>query len=370
MNGSVNKRTYTRAGKTWTRFVATVDDSSTGERVRESKSFALERDAKAWRDAKLAKGRLEAGREVTVAALLERWFEHITAAGREPRTLRNYRLNIDHHLIPKLGPLRLSVLAPLHVQRLVDELATSLAPQTVANIVAPLRAALNQARRWRLVSENVAELAELPRRDVAEVAPLTVEEARKFIEAAKSHRLGAILTVTVTLGLRQSEAVALTWADVDFEARTLTVRQKAYRVNDGYYVGRPKSQRSTRTIPLPSALIPVLREQRISILKEQLAGEWTDRNLVFPNRHGDYLYGSYVTRQMQGILKKAGLPVKRYHDLRHTAASAMFAMGADVKEIQEVLGHSDVRLTAQLYTHAGSETRARTAARMDAWLGS
>ena len=180
-----------------------------------------------------------------------------------------------------------------------------------------------------------------------------------MVSALKGDRLEALYTLTLTLGLRQGEALGLRWSDVDFEASTITVEATLQRYGRSYHLNEPKSRRSRRRLPLPRSLVNRLLRHRTLQLEDRLrAGSaWSTNqwDLVFLTERGRPLNGPTVTRRLQRLLVQAGLPKKRFHDLRHSAASFMLAEGVPMRVITEILGHSDASLTANVYAHVAPE---------------
>ena len=309
--------------------------------------------------------------EPTVAELLEDWFRHgVEVKDWTPATAQGYRSIIDTHLLPALGRHRLRKLTPRHVQSLLNELtARGRDPQTVKNVRAALRSALSLAMKRELVSRNVATLTDAPRVERSEITPLNPDEARTFLAAVSGHRLSPLFTVATALGLRQSEVVGLAWNAVDLDGLYLEVRQRTYRKGGEWHTGRTKSGRA-RTIPFPVEIATVLRQQRTAQLEDRLrAGSaWEDSGLVFTNTTGGALYGPYVTRTMQRLMREAGLQRKRFHDLRHTAATLMLVMGVPLETIQETLGHASFRTTKDIYAHVLPSMQREAADKMGAFL--
>lgn len=363
----VRKRTYERAGKKWTRFVAVVMTPS-GRRER---SFRLEREAKAWesRQRAMIEDRSSTGaRTPRLADHLDLWLEQGTNRARDPwavSTRVDYESAVRVHLKPKLGHIRLEDLTVGHVEAMLQTI-----PGNRARIVrAVLSGALTMAVKHRQLSYNVAQLAELKVKEKPPIKPLTSTEAKAFLAAVSRHRLSALFAVTTALALRQSEAIGLRWQDVDLDARMLRIEQRTHYKAGAFHTGQPKSPKSRRTIHFPEEIADILREHKTRTLREQLgAKQWTDHGLVFPNTSGGPLYGDYVTRTMQRIMKEAGLEPRRFHDLRHTGASILHALGVDLKTIQAVLGHADYRLTADTYTHAEDTVLKDAASKMGTFL--
>ena len=235
------------------------------------------------------------------------------------------------------------------------KLEDGLTPLTIRNHLAVLRSALSQALNRGLVQRNVASLVTPPRDRKQEVQPLSPEEARAFLDAVKGNRLEALYGLALGLGLRQGEALGLTWDDIDLESGTLSVRHTLQRYDRAYHLDEPKASRSRRTIALPRPLVKALRGHRTRQVEERLrAGQgWEgDRwSLIFTTMAGKPLSSAVVTHGFQETLAAAGLPRQKFHDLRHAAASFMLVQGVALRVVMEVLGHSDIAVTANTYSH-------------------
>ena len=233
-----------------------------------------------------------------------------------------------------------------------------LSPRTIRNHLAVLRRALNQALRWGEVQRNVASLVTPPRTSDDEVQPLTPDEARILLDALKGDRLEALYCVALALGLRQGEVLGLAWEDVDLEDGTLRVRHTLQRYGGAYHLDEPKTSKSRRTMPIAPPLVEMLRSHRTRQIEEQLrAGPvWAENpwNLIFTTEAGRPLSNAVVTHRFQAILADAGLPRQRFHDMRHAAASFMLAQDVPLRTAMEILGHSDIATTANVYSHVGS----------------
>jgi integrase len=278
------------------------------------------------------------------------------------------------HLAPELGRTPLVKLTPEAVQRYMNrKQEAGLSARTVQYHHAVLRRALNQAERWGLVPRNVARLASPPRVQRPEVRPLTAEQARTFLAATKGDRLAPLYALALGLGLRQGELLGVTWDDVDLEVGTLAVRRTLQRYGGAYHLDEPKTERSRRTIPLPAGLTGVLRAHRARQLEERLrAGpEWEGDawRLVFATERGEPLSPCQLTRRFQAALRAAGLPRQRFHDMRHAAASFMLSQGVPLRVAMEVLGHSQIAVTANTYSHVMPEIQRDAMERVGILLG-
>jgi len=286
-------------------------------------------------------------------------------------TYASYAAEIRLHIGPALGRFALSKLGPHEVQRYLNrELASGLSARTVQYHHAILRSALTQAVKWGLVPRNVAQLVESPRVRREEVRPLTPEEARHFLTAMRGDRLEALYTVALAIGLRRGEAVALRWDDVDLEAATVRVRRGLRRIEGKLQFLEVKSEHSRRTISLPRVVLATLRTHRVRQMEERLeAGDtWRDHGLVFPSRVGTPLEPRNVNRSFHRALKRAGLPPRRFHDTRHTCASLLLAQGVHPRVVMEILGHSRISVTMDIYSHVMPALQEEAADRMDTLL--
>jgi integrase len=308
------------------------------------------------------------GDRLTVGRYLDEWL-----AARKPRlggrTYQSYEETCRLHLKSALGKKALTKLTPSDVQRLVNsKLETGLSPVRAGYIRVVLRAALSQALKWGLVTRNVAALAESPRVPRKQVDPFTPEEAKVFLESAKGDRLYALYTVALAIGLRRAEALGLRWEDIDFKSGTLRVRRTLQRLNREYRLVEAKSERSHRTVALPTFAIAALRDHRTRQLEERLAAgsEWQDWGLAFTTATGGPLDGSWTTRHFQRLIAEAGLPRQRFHDLRHGAASLLLAQGVHPRTVMELLGHSRISITMDLYSHVTARLQREAANKMDA----
>jgi integrase len=205
------------------------------------------------------------------------------------------------------------------------------------------------------VARNVATLVDPPVVRRPEVAlPLSAQEVKRVMATAQEHRNAARWTVAMAVGLRQSEALALCWADVDLEHATLTVRRGVHRVRgQGLVYEEPKADRSRRTVALPAPLVEALRAHRAAQLEERLAAgaEWVDLDLVFAQRNGKGIERKCDWRAWKALLRKAGVRDIRVHDGRHTAATLLLSEGVHPRVVMEVLGHAQMRTTTDTYSH-------------------
>jgi integrase len=307
----------------------------------------------------------------TVEQFLNYWLRESVKPRLRPLTYAGYLVNVQKHLVPTIGTIRLDQLTPRHVQEMMNQrLAAGLSPKSVAYIHQVLRTALALAVRWEYVERNVAGLVDRPKRVRNEIHPLAPDEARKFLETIRGHRLEALFSVALALGLRQGEALGLRWQDIDLVASTLTVSHQLQRVDGRLTLVEPKSDRSRRMLVMPPTIVARFVEHGKRQVAEKLwAGPtWTDSGLVFTNRTGGPTPARGVIEQFHQELAKAGLRRHRFHDLRHSCATLLLVQGVSPRVVMEILGHSEIGLTMNTYSHVVPELQRDAAARMESVL--
>jgi integrase len=302
---------------------------------------------------------------LTVQSHLKSWLVEKKGKVR-PETWRRYDEIVRFHIVPAVGAVRLNKLEVQDIQLLHQALAHRVSGTTAHHVHSVLRAALQDALRWGLVSRNVAALISAPRRTTGEMKFLTASDARCLLEAAAGEPLEALFVLAITAGLREGELQALRWKDVDVERRSLRVTATLITVKNGAPVlGEPKTQKSRRWVYLSELATEALNKHRSrqETLRDSAGAAWREQGLVFTNDLGQPLWRSQVWRAFSILLKKASLGQVRFHDLRHTAASLLLAEGTPVKVVSELLGHSDVKTTLAIYAHVipGMQEQAATA---------
>jgi len=329
----------------------------------------------------------------TVGTFLTRWLETIKR-DVAPATYVSYEAIVRLHLAPALGKIPLAKLEAHHIQQLKQDKLDAIretgpgvckpvegqpapAPRrlsgsTVRYCLVVLRMALDQACKLDLVPRNVAALVDFPKVEHAEIEPYSPEQAQRLIEAAKAHRLGALFSVALAVGLRKGEALALKWSAIDFERGTLAVRLALQRVKmpgekKGQLVLKEPKRSSRRTINLPQVCISALLQHRTRQKQEHcLAGSrWKEADYVFTTGIGTPLEPRNLERAYRQVLATAGLHHVRIHDLRHTAATLLLTQGVHPRAVMELLGHSQIAITMNTYSHVVPALRKETANQME-----
>jgi integrase len=291
----------------------------------------------------------------SVREYLERWLNDSVKHRVKVTTFESYSTEIHRHVVPTLGRLKLNKLTAMHLQNLYSTKQNDgLSPRTVDYLHGLIKQALKQAHRWGLVAQNVAEAVDPPRQQRKEMKCLSHEQARRLLKSVRGDRLEALYVLAVTAGLRQGELLGLKWEDVDFEAKTLSVRRTLSAAKEGPIFTTPKSAKSRRRLTLTESAVEALKghRERQSEEKVMVGGTWRDQDLVFCSVVGTPMSRHNLhNRSFKPLLKRAGLPNIRFHDLRHTCATLLLKKGTHPKIVQELLGHATVFITLDTYSH-------------------
>lgn len=391
--------TYQLGDGRW-RAALVVGWTGDGKPIRRTRMAATARDART----KLDELRKEADLGVTTTKTpttgewLVHWLDTIAAPKVRPSTLEGYTTTVHVWAIPSFGRVPLDKLQPEHLERLYAHmLDEGRAPATAALTHRTLSRALQVAAERGRVKRNVAKLVQPPSGDGREIAPLTRDEARAVLDTAKGLHNATRWTVALAVGLRQGEALGLSWDDIDFTAGTLTVRHQLQRIpkGEGLHLVPPKSKAGRRTLSIPPELIDALRqhlaEQRLIRVQEGPQWEgWTTRTpwprgperkvpLVFAQRNGRPVDPRADHRAWQALLTAADVGVtrtiaedgkvtvvveRRLHDARHTTATLLLEQGIPARVVMELLGQSQISLTLGTYSHITKRLTDEAAAAM------
>jgi integrase len=357
--GSIRRR-----GATWT---VTVDVGQVqGKRKQLTKGgFTTKREAQAWRDeqaVRLAKGEYVAPSRLTYGAFLDTWLAGIRNTIR-PATFESYERMLRIHVVPRLGHIPLQGLGPERLNALYSELLQGgrLSPRSVQYVHVIIHRSLRDAVRWGKVTRNVSDMADPPKgKSNRNMATWTGKELFAFLGQLQGDTLHAPILLAATTGMRRGEVLGLRWSDVDLDQGRVTVRQTMTAIRDvdtGRHVivtGEPKTAKSRRSVPLPAQTVAALRAHRkVQAQQRLMAGPgWTDHGLVFGEPNGQPIHPDRFRERFEYRVAKSKLPRIRFHDLRHTYATLALQAGVHAKVVSEILGHSSIGITLDVYSHA------------------
>ena len=298
----------------------------------------------------------------TVGGWLEVWMENYAKIKLRPSTYKTSQGFLKNHVRPQIGSIPLADLTSLDLQRFykhlldggrVDRIEAKkkpkgLAPKTVRNIHQMIGSAYNLAMEQNLVSKNPTQGCALPKVEHKEMKTLTADQLSAFFQEAKDSGVYELYYLDLATGLRRGELLGLKWTDVDFQHGALKIQRAISRQNGKVVEAPLKTKNAYRTLPLSADAIDVLAQQR----RKTGNSEW-----VFPSPTGGPMSPDSVLHMLHRVLKRAGLPKVRFHDLRHTFATLALKSGVDVKTLSGALGHYSAGFTLNTYTHATAQMK-------------
>ncbi|MGP3636856.1 tyrosine-type recombinase/integrase [Streptomyces sp. 24-1644] len=308
-------------------------------------------------------------RSAKLSEWLPYWLDNVVKPRRKLSTYDKYEAHVRLYLAPMVGGKRLESLGVADVRRFLVQLENKTTAATAKESHRVLRTALTAACREELITRNVASLVEPPRAKSRELSPWSLDETLSFLAAARKDPLYAAFVLAITMGLRRGELVGLRWTDVDLDNRVLYVRQQTQRRRGVLYDDDPKGRRR-RAVPLPAMCIAPLRWHRMrQVAAKARAGEsWQEGGHVFVTRTGRPVEPRNVYRSFTRVAESAGLRVIRLHDARHGCATILTAAGVAPRVVMEILGHSQISITMDVYTHVVQDTQREAISHMDRLL--
>jgi integrase len=353
-----------RGKESWQITVELGRDPTTGRRLRRTHTIrGIKREAEQRRAAllhTLATGSYVEPSKQTVGAYLGRWLRDYARTGVAPATFDRYEEIVRLHLNPTLGAVPLTRLRPGHILAALEHWrkpaevgGRALAPRTVLHHYRVLHEALQQAVRWQLLAINPVAAVSPPRADRPEMRALDRHQAARLLAALNGSEFESMTITALYTGARLGELRGLRWQDIDLARGSLSVQQTARTIKGGIAFGVPKTHRSRRSVALPMAVIDSLQARRKVQLEDRLraGAAWQEGALVFTDALGRPASEHRLRHTFQRALTIAGLPRIRFHDLRHTMATLMLSQGEHPKVVSERLGHVNVNITLDTYSH-------------------
>jgi integrase len=343
---------------------------------KKQRYFQTQKEANAARRKMLhekEQGTLPVGPQQTLKTYLDQWLEQVHKPTIRIGSYNAYRIMLDKHIIPALGHIPLQRLNPQQLQAFyASKLNEGLSLRRVRGLHSVLHSALAIAMKWNLVGRNVCDLVSPPVPKRHEIQPLTLEQAQRLLQAAREHKLETLLTLALATGMRRGELLGLRWQDVDFEAGCLHVRRSVGRTGRyGLIESEPKTERSRRTIVLPAFVLAALKQhqQHQRAMRADAGNKWQEHDIVFCGRNGTYFDLTSLDYHFKKLLKSAELPNIRFHDLRHSAATILLGRGVHPKVVQELLGHSTISMTLDIYSHVLPSIQQEAMSKLDDLFG-
>ena len=370
--GNIRKR---KDGRWEGRYTA-GHDSETGKAIYKNVLGKTQAEVKAKLKAAIQEAQtldLSKTGKYTVGEWMEVWFEDYAKLKVRPSSHQTYRGYIDNHIRPNIGDIPLEKLTSLDLQKLYKKLLTKgrvdrleargqpkgLSAKTVRNIHQILSSALKLAQEQRIILANPAERCALPKVEHREMKTLPVEQLQSFLREARESGVFELYYLELATGLRRGELLGLKWEDIDLQKGDLRVRRQISRINGEVMEAPLKTKNAYRTLPLAEDTIDVLKEQREKVG----SSPW-----VFPSPNGGPISPDSVLHMLHRVLKRAGLPRVRFHDLRHTFATLALQNGVDIKTVSGMLGHFSAGFTLDTYAHVTGAAQRQAAGKMAAVL--
>ncbi|MBA3824136.1 MAG: site-specific integrase [Ktedonobacterales bacterium] len=306
----------------------------------------------------------------TVAQYFEHWLEMIRHRVKDTGYM-TYKRNLNKHILPELGNIVLSKLTVQQIQRLYNKkIEDGLAPASVHNIHTIIHAGLDYAVRLSLLQRNISDLVQKPRHQRTRFVTLKEDQVQIFLETVRLHRLAALYLLALATGMREGELLGLCWEDVDFPTEIVEVK-RSLQFSLGKFkriLGEPKTSNAVRRIALPATVLVALkRHKQLQDEEKRISGELWDGpyDLVFTNTIGRPIHNTWLIRDFHSLLASCGLPQIRFHDLRHTAATLLLRRGVNPKIVSEMLGHANIAITLDVYSHVTPDMQESAAKIMD-----
>ncbi len=372
---SKNNGLYKR-GNTWS-YVVNVPDPITGKKKQMWRGgFASEEEAKQAREnikAEIQLGIHKEPSKLTVEEYLLDWFENIHKPTIKPSTARGYEVNIRNHIIPYIGKKKLAELNRNDLTKLYNLLQQSgnvkskvkgqkpgLSPTTIKYVHNVLSKSLKEAVLSGLIDKNPCDGVKLPKRQKYKAGVLNQDQIFKLLDAGKSTEIYLPLLFGLVLGLRRGEAMGLRFSDFDFEKGTVHIQKQITVVKSSkesktgeteYGFSSLKTAESDRVLYVPQHVLQAVKEQQqqCRINRMQHGKEYTNLDLVCCNEKGGFYNPNTMYTKYKNLLAQLGLPSIRFHDLRHSYATAMIESHVPLKTVSHMLGHKDIGITANIY---------------------
>jgi integrase len=352
-NGSV----YQNKQGIWVAALPVGYDVETGNLRRKTWTAPTQKEVQAKLDA--GRHQRDSGMPVllprqTVEQWCERWLEKVRTS-RKHGTHQVYSWAVHEHIVPTIGRMQINQVTSEHIKRVIDRAERrGLLSSTRNNLLMATRNAFEAAVSEEIIQRNVAKQVAAPRIEQAERRLLTPAEVNHFLTTARGHRIEALWHFYARRGLRLGEGIGLMWKDIDWERQVIYVCRSVHDRPSPTHVAETKTVGSNRTLPLADDMIELLHQHHTLQLELRLkmGGAWKEQGLIFPTMFGKPTSCRYVEAAFRRLLRDAGLPHVRLHDLRHGFATNMAEEGVPPRTIMDLLGHTNLRTTLRVYTRA------------------
>ncbi len=396
----INGRKY----EYWEGQITIGTDPGSGKQIR--KTYTGKRQQEVWEKMQAASVSVHVGQYVDQTKLtVKGWFEIWLSeymADKKPLTVQQYRSMSETHIFPAIGAVKLAKLTAPQLQKFYNDLAKTgkmtkqknpktgkmetvntgkpLSAKSIKNIHGIMSKALNTAVQQGIIKENIAVRVTVPKVIQTDVKPLTEEQQKAFFGAIQTHKFKSLYTVMMFTGLREAEALGLTWDCIDFKKGQIKVCRQLQRTPGKWseWTFQPLKNSKTRIVKLSPYIIAILQEQKKQQKIDKLAAgefwqgfdnlEEQETDFVFTDKLGQHLHTETVYNNFKRIAAQIGAPEARVHDLRHTFAVISLQNGDDYKTVQDALGHATAAFTLNVYGHVSERMMEEHANRQQQYI--
>ncbi|MFJ7995473.1 tyrosine-type recombinase/integrase [Peribacillus frigoritolerans] len=373
----------TKQGQLWLFKMDTGINPETGKRQTTTRrGFNTKKEAQAAAaklEQEIANGLLINNNNITYEDVFEQWFATHSKTIKAS-TKKTIESKFKRHIIPRFGKLKVKDISKAYCQKMINEIADSIA--SVNDIKIQANQVFKYAVKMDIISKNPMEHVTIPKQpqellneenEFEERNYWTKEEVKKFLSITKNEislRDHVLFHLLIYTGARKGELLALTWEDIDFEAGSIRLWRTLFQADGKHIFQTPKTRDSKRLISLDRKTLALLKKWRISQTEEDFANGKLNggNNLVFTRGDGTPLRLAYLNEKLNIVTKKHSLHPITIHGLRHTHASLLFEAGASIKEVQERLGHADIQMTMNIYTHVTNTLKEQTASKFEKYI--
>ncbi|OXS77910.1 tyrosine-type recombinase/integrase [Domibacillus enclensis] len=303
--------------------------------------------------------------DMTVRQLLIQWFDLVMKHRLKETTLKSYINTMQRRVIPVMGDVRVAALNTIFLQNFINNLnSEDLSPRYIEYISTVLYGAFEAARKWGVIEVNPLNDVERPRPRQVSFPTWTREEAQHFLNTAllSNLRMYTVVSTAFKTGVRRGEVLALKWSDVDFENAEINIERSLVYDKEGFRFSKPKTKSSVRKIKVGDSLLTDLKrwkgqQNELKMIHRKI---FVDHDLVFTTETGKPIYPRTMTHMFNQIIKEAGVPKIRFHDLRHTHATLCLESGMSLKDVQDRLGHGNIQTTGNVYAHVTNNMKEKS----------
>ncbi|MHC1694149.1 MAG: tyrosine-type recombinase/integrase [Eubacteriales bacterium] len=305
--------------------------------------------------------------KLTLREYLRSWYDEYVVENLKSNTTAGYKVNIECHIIPHLGNVELQSLTTQHIEELYrfllkegrSDCKGGLSPMSVIYVHRVLTKALSMAQRQLFINHNPAETAIPPKTRQKKLTIYGREEILNLFDCTLDTDMEVPIALAALCGLRRGEILALTYDDIDLEGKTIDISKQLVPIKKGVIIDTPKSEDSHRVIAIPDIVVEMIlrSKERQEMHRSMFLNEYEENGLVVCQVNGKYIDPRSFSKKFARLLNKHNLKHIRFHDLRHSAATLMLSAGVQMKVASQILGHSSISITADLYQHVLSDMK-------------